>query len=161
MPLSKAEREFHRKTAARCFNEAWTLLEKPRRSRGDDLRLLGLAHASRFHWGLVGTAEAQAVGDWQLSRVYADLRSPDLALRYARSCLDLCEQHHLRQFLGTADEALARAYAVARNFPAADRHLARARRRLAEAPIDREDRAVFDSQIRDTERWIRRLAGRG
>jgi hypothetical protein len=55
MTLSKAERELHEKTMARCFNEAWEYLEKKDRSTHDDQRMLNLAHTARFHSSLVGT----------------------------------------------------------------------------------------------------------
>jgi hypothetical protein len=59
--LSKREREFHRKMAVRCFNETWDYLEKKKRTEQDDQEMLQLAHASRHHWGLVGTPRNKAV----------------------------------------------------------------------------------------------------
>jgi hypothetical protein len=82
-----AEREFHRKTAAAAFNSLWDYLDKKNRSPDDDFQMLQLAHASRYHWGLVGTPHNQAVGDWHISRVYASLGQPELALRYVKLSL--------------------------------------------------------------------------
>jgi tetratricopeptide (TPR) repeat protein len=156
MRLSKTERDFHRKNAARYFNEAWEYLEKKHRTAADDQRMLSLTHASRFHWSLVGAPPAQAVGDWQISRVYAALRQPALALRFARSSLALCREHGLSELLGTAYEAVARAYAVANDPQPARRYLEKARDHLDASSVDPEGREIFLGQIRDTERLIPR-----
>jgi tetratricopeptide (TPR) repeat protein len=156
MTASKEEREFHRKLGARSFNEAWKYLEKAGRTARDNRRLLNLVHASRFHWSLVGTPRNQAVGDWQISRAYAALGEPTLALEFARSSLELCEKNDLSELQGTAYEAMARAYALAKDFPRARSYLKKAREHLAASPIDEEERKTFLSQIRETERWIGR-----
>jgi tetratricopeptide (TPR) repeat protein len=156
MTVSKAERAFHRKTGARCFNEAWKYLEKAGRNASDNRRLLNLVHASRFHWGLVGTPRNQAVGDWQISRAYAALGRPELALQFARSSLELCRKNDLSDLEGTAYEAVARAYAVAKDPPTARKYLQKARERLEAFSVDAEDREIFLGQIRDTERLIER-----
>jgi len=156
MSLSKAEREFHRKTGARCFNQAWELLEKKRRNPEEDRRLLTLVHASRFHWGLVGQARERAVADWQVSRAYAAVHEPHLSLLFARSSLELCETNHLSEFLCTAYEAMARAFAAAREPRSARKYLQKARAQLEASSVDDEDRKVFLGQIRETEKLIRR-----
>ena len=156
MTLSRIEREFHRKTAARCFNEAWVYLSKKHRGVPEDRHLLNLVHASRFHWSLVGTKRNQAVGDWQISRAYAALHQPRLALQFAKSSLELCRKHDLAEFLGTAYEAMARAYAVAEDLPSARVFLKKARAQLDASSIDDEDREIFLGQIRETERLTRR-----
>ena len=156
MTLSKAQREFHRKAGARCFNEAWEYLDKKRRSRDDNRCMLTLVHASRFHWGLVGQARERAVADWQVSRAYAAVHEPQLALLFARSSLELCEANHLSEFLCTAYEAMARAFAVADDSRSARKYLRKARAQLEASSADDEDRKIFLSQIRETEKLIRR-----
>ncbi|HKN07324.1 MAG TPA: hypothetical protein VJ021_06990 [Thermoplasmata archaeon] len=156
MTLSKAQREFHRKTGARCFNEAWEYLEKKRRSNDDDRRMLTLVHASRFHWGLVGQARERAVADWQVSRAYAAVHQPQLSLLFARSSLELCETNHLSEFLCTAYEAMARAFAVAHDPRSARKYLRKARAQLDASSVDDEGRKIFLSQIRATEKLIHR-----
>lgn len=155
MAPPRGEREFHRKTAARCFNEAWAYLEKRVLIGDDRSRLLNLVHASRYHWGIVGTPENQAVGDWQISRAYASLGQPDLSLRFAKSCLATCEKNDLSEILCSAYEAIARAYAVADDPKSGREYLRKARQHLAALSLDREDRAVYLGQIRDTERLLR------
>jgi tetratricopeptide (TPR) repeat protein len=155
MGLSKAERDFHRRTAARCFNDAWEHLEKKASNDHNEERLLGLVHASRYHWGVVGTPVNHAVGDWLISRAYAALGQPDLSLRFASSCLTMCEQYGLSEVLCTAYEAIARAHAVADDPKPAREYLRKARQQLATLRLDREDRAVYLGQIRDTEKLSR------
>jgi hypothetical protein len=156
MALSPAQRELHRKQGARCFNEAWEYLEKRHRTPADDRRLLTLVHASRFHWGLVGTARERAVADWQVARAYAAVDQPELALLFARSTLELCETQRLSDLLCTAYESMARAFAVAKDSKAATRYLRKARAQLAASGVDDEDRKIYLGQIRATEKLIRR-----
>jgi len=153
--MSAMERVFHRKVAASCFNRAWDLLDKKSRTEEDDLQMLYLAHTSRYHWGLVGAPKNRAVGDWQLSRIYSELGQPQLALRFARSCLTTCKARGLSDVLHTADEAMARALAVAKDYPKARRYLDAARRQLDKLPLSREDKVVYLNQIRETERLIK------
>jgi len=154
--MSKAEREFHRKTAAASFNKAWNYLDRSR-SPAEDLQMLHLAHASRYHWGLVGTPLNQAVGDWQISRVYASLRQPDLALRYARSSLSTAKKNDLAEMVPSAYEAIARAYAAAKDSKRAGECVAKARKLLDELPLEEEDRRIYLGQISDTQRLIDEL----
>ncbi|MGA8604654.1 MAG: hypothetical protein WB788_06285 [Thermoplasmata archaeon] len=118
--------------------------------------MLTLVHASRFHWGLVGQARERAVADWQVSRAYAAVHQPQLSLLFARSCLELCETNQLSEFLCTAYEAMARAFATARDPRSARKYLRKARDQLEAASVDDEDRKVFLGQIRETQKLIRR-----
>jgi uncharacterized membrane protein YccC len=154
MPISKAERQFHRKTAARCFNRTWDYLEKKDRSLEDDRQMLHLAHTSRFHWSLVGNARNQAVGDWQVSRVYACLNQPSLALQFARASLETCKKNDLVDLTPTANEAMARAYAVAKDYSNARRFLVTASNQLHKLEIADEDKRTYQSQISETEKMI-------
>jgi len=152
--LSKSEREFHRKTAVRCFNETWVYLEKKERTEQDNQKMLQLAHASRYHWGQVGTPRNKAVGDWQISRVYAALKQPHLSLLFANSSLRICKREHLPDVLVTAYEAVARAYAVAEDQASAIKYLRLARDQLKTLDLRAGDRKVYSSQIAETEKLI-------
>ncbi len=154
MTLSKGEGEFHRRTGAPCFNEAWDYLEKKDRDAHDDQHMLYLAHASRFHWSLVGTPRNKAVGDWQISRVYSALNQPQLALRFANSSLELCQKYDLSEILCTAYEAIARAYAVAKDHQSAKDFVKKAYEQLDASSVDDEDREIYLGQIRETEGLI-------
>jgi hypothetical protein len=155
-PLPKAELKFHRKAAIECFNKTWDYLEMKSRGSEDERQMVHLAHASRYHWGLVGTAANKAVGEWQISRVYSALGQSDLALRFARSSLSACEKHGLSEVMPSAYEGLARAYAVAKNSKRAEEYLVKARRRLDKLALDKEDREIYLGQIRETQRLIDR-----
>jgi hypothetical protein len=156
MRMTEKERRFHRKTAAQCFNKTWDFLEKKRRTADDDAMMLHLAHASRYHWSLVGSPRNQAVGDWQTSRVYAALKQPSLSLQFAKSSLEIARKNNLPTVITTAFEAVARAYAAAVNYKQARSFLGRARRQLGSLKIDDEDRRIYLGQICDTEKLIRR-----
>ncbi len=108
------ERDWHRKQAASLFNRVWRLLEKRRRTRAEDDEMIHSAHASRYHWSVVGRPVQWAIGEWQVSHVYAVLRRPEPSLYHARRCLAQCREHRIRGFqMAFAYEALARASAVA------------------------------------------------
>ena len=146
--------EFHRKTAVACFNGAWDLLDKKERSHEEDLQMLHEAHASRYHWGHIGNAHNFAIGEWQISRVYAALKLPAPALLFARSSLDTCQRNDLKDLLPSAYEGMARAHAVANDTGEAKRYLDMARKQLASVN-DEVDRKIYSQQIDETEALIR------
>lgn len=115
--------------------------------------MLLLAHTSRYHWGKVGNARNLAVGDWQISRVYAKIGQAELGVLFARAALVTCGKNKLVDLLPSAYEGMARAYAVARQIDRAREFVAMARRRLR-LLTDIEDRQVYGEQIADTEMLI-------
>ena len=135
--------------AAQLFNETWRLMGLPDHSQDDISRMIGAAHASRFHWSQVPghTPAHLARGDWLISRVYAELGRAEPALYHARLVLGICQENGIGDWdLAFAHEALARAAAVAGDQQAAERHLADARR-AAELIADPEDRALLESDL--------------
>lgn len=152
--MPQAEKEYHRRTAVSCFNRAWECLVMKNRTQEDDRQMLLLAHASRYHWGLVGTSRNRAVGEWQISRVYAALGQPQLALQFAKTSLATCKKDGLGEIIHTAYEAVARAYAVAKDYENARKYLERARRHLDSLALEKEDKRVFSDQICETEALI-------
>src|SRR2546426_9452326 len=92
-----AERKWQRKLAVGLFNEVWRLLEK-NRSPAEDERMIHAAHASRFHWGEVGTAVNRAIGDWQISHGYAILGRPEPATYHAVRSLATCKENGIEGF---------------------------------------------------------------
>ena len=108
------EQELHRKYAVDLFNLVWDLLDKDERTEVEDERMLHAAHASRFHWGEIGTPLQFERGEWQISRVYAVLNRPQAAIHHAQRCLDICTANQIGDFdIAFAYEALARTYAIA------------------------------------------------
>jgi DNA-binding transcriptional MerR regulator len=103
-----------RRLAAALFNATWTMMEKENRSRDEDDAMLHMAHASRHHWGQIGTPINFGRGEWQCSRVYAVLGRAEPSLHHAQRCLDICQENGFGDFdLAFAYEALARGHAVA------------------------------------------------
>ncbi|HVK20888.1 MAG TPA: hypothetical protein VM677_05960 [Actinokineospora sp.] len=128
----------HRELARTLFNSVWDLLDRTDRTPADDDRMIHMAHASRYHWGEVGTAQNLIRGEWQCARVYAVLGRPEPALWHGRRALALCQEHGVTDFdLAFAHEAIARAHAIAGRTDQARESLDRA----AVVPIaDPEDR---------------------
>ncbi len=140
----RSAREWHRKFAVESFNGTWALLEKRRRTAEDEDRMVHGAHASRFHWGLVGGPENWAIGEWQISRVYAVLGRPEPAVHHASRCLALCRRHRLGGFLlAFAYEAMARSHAVAGHAAERRRYLALARDAAQEVREGEDHRMVL------------------
>jgi tetratricopeptide (TPR) repeat protein len=148
------EQDFHRKVAAECFNRTWDYLEQKNRRPDDDQMMLNLAHASRYHWGLIGKPWNFTTGDWQISRVYAALNQPALALCFAKKALEISQRHNLSERLISAYEGMARAHAVAKEYPAAKEFVNKARHQLQIESLDGEDRKTYSEQIDETELMI-------
>lgn len=133
--------DWHKQQAVQCFNLTWNLIDKTDRTRDEDLKMIHLAHASRFHWGEVGTALNALRGEWQIARVYALVAMGESALYHAQHCLELCIANAIGDFdLAFAHEALARAYAVLGNAESKQHQLglARAAAENIAKPDDRE-----------------------
>lgn len=136
-----------RTLATELFNHVWTLLDTPDRSSEQDDAMVHAAHASRWHWGRVGSPDQWAVGEWQCSRVYAVLGRGDQALFHARRCLDISAASGADPFVrASAHEALARAHAVLGEFEEArtERNLAYA---IAVELDDDDDRGVIEGDL--------------
>ena len=134
-PLTTAvlDAQDERRLAAQLFNGVWELLERPQRSRAEDDAMLHAAHASRYHWGVVGKPVNLARGEWQVSRVYAVLGRAEPALHHGRRCLDLVAEFDLSPFdRAYAHEAIARGYRVAGDADREAEHVALARAAAAD-----------------------------
>lgn len=122
------ELECHKKFAVDCFNYVWSLLEKTDRTTEEDDEMVHAAHASRFHWGKVGAPVNLARGEWQISRVYSELSSPEPAMYHGQRCLAICQENNIGDFdLAYAYEAMARAAATAGHKEECDRYLTQSR----------------------------------
>ncbi|TJY41541.1 hypothetical protein E5161_14175 [Cohnella pontilimi] len=122
------DNEVHKKLAADLFNVTWDLIEKTERNEMEDETMINAAHASRFHWGIVGTPLHFARGEWQISRVYSLVGRAEPALYHAKKSLELCLDNDLGDFdLGFAYEALARAYAAEGDITQRDENIALAK----------------------------------
>ena len=119
-PMPDTDDPHDRRAAAgrRPVQRTWTLMEKEDRTRDEDDAMLHMAHASRHHWGQVGTAANFGRGEWQCSRVYALLGRAEPCLHHAQRYLDICLENGIADWdLAFAYEALARGHAVAGDGP--------------------------------------------
>lgn len=133
-----------RRLAVDLFNHCWTLLGVPTRTVDQDDELLHAAHASRHHWGVVGSAANRARGEWMCSRVYSTLGRPEPALYHAYRGLALVDGNASEMAdwdRPAALEALARAQLTAGDQPAAAETGRQARAAL-DVVADPDDRAV-------------------
>src|SRR5690242_7528784 len=136
-----------RRLAASLFNRVWDLLERTGRGRDEDDEMLHAAHASRYHWGVVGQPVNLARGEWQISRVYSVLGRAEPALYHAYRSLEIVEAADIADFdLAFAYEALARAQAVAGDSLESQRYLELART-AGEAIAQQDDRDGFFSEL--------------
>jgi hypothetical protein len=105
--------QWHKKEAIENFNATWDLIDKSHRTHDENLSMVHMAHASRFHWGQIGEPVHLARGEWQISRVYSLLNMAESALLHAEESLRICEDNNIGDFdLAFAYEALARAYGI-------------------------------------------------
>ncbi|HEV7466667.1 MAG TPA: hypothetical protein VGP96_10210 [Candidatus Dormibacteraeota bacterium] len=140
--------DWHREIAAATFNRTWELIDLPQRSHAEEDEMLRTAVASRHHWEQAGGGDAErATGDWQIAHVAALLGLPDLSLRCARSALDIARAGGWTGWrLASCHEGMARAHAAAGHRSERDRHIALARRALAEVD-DPEAREAIEAQL--------------
>ncbi len=108
--------EFHQKFAIDLNNYVWSILSKEERTEREEELMIHAAHASRLHWGFVGTALNLQRGEWLISRVYSVLNRPKAALIHAEKCLKLAQENDFDGFdLAYSYEAMARANAASGN----------------------------------------------
>lgn len=100
----------HKQLAIELFNLTWDLMDKKDRNQDEIDRMINAAHASRYHWGIVGEPVNFARGDWQISRVYSLVSRAEPCLYHAERCLKVTLENDLQDFdLAFAYEAMARA----------------------------------------------------
>ncbi len=137
----------HKAMAIDAFNSTWGLMDKEMRTAEENDLMVHTAHASRYHWGMVGTPVEFERGDWQLSRVYSSLSKGGEALHYAKHCLSTCLDNEIGDFdLAFAYEAMARAHAVNGNWSEADMYVQKAKE-AAEAIEKKGDRDYFLGEL--------------
>jgi hypothetical protein len=141
------EQGLHKRFAVDLFNLTWDLLDQEERTKEEDDRMLHAAHASRFHWGEIGTPLQFERGEWQISRVYAVLNRPQAALYHGQRCLDICAANQIGDFdIAFAYEALARAYAIAGDSEKSQEYV-RLAEQAAEKIEDEGNRGYFMSEL--------------
>lgn len=110
------DKDNHKKLAIETFNITWDYIDKENRTSEDDLEMIHLAHASRYHWGFAGNELNKARGEWQISRVYSLLSLGESALFHANASLKIVKENNYGDFdLVFAYEAMAFAFKVLGN----------------------------------------------
>jgi hypothetical protein len=146
-PGMMTEEQFHKKMAVDLFNRTWDLLDKTERTPEENDELVHAGHASRYHWGKVGSPLNLARGEQQLSHIYAVLKRAEPAIYHGQRALDICQANGIADFdIAFAYEALARAHAVAGNQPERNRYVELGRA-AAGGIAKEEDRKYFLSQL--------------
>lgn len=137
------EEKIHRQFAVDLFNATWDLLDKPARTKEEDDLMIHSAHASRYHWGVMGTQVNLARGEWQLARVYTMLDRPEPAHYHALRSLEICLANNIGDFdLAYAYEALARVNSLQNKIIECHHYLKQARK-AGNAIAKQEDRDHF------------------
>lgn len=145
--MTEELKKIHRKLAVDCFNATWSLLDKKDRTEEDCFDMIHTAHASRFHWGEIGTPLEFQRGEWQVSRVYSTLGHGESALLHAKYCHDICSEKKIGDFdMAFACEALARAHHVLGNSGKRDIFIKMAKTASESIQIT-EDKEYFLSEL--------------
>lgn len=108
----------HKFFSTHCFNKAWDLIDKVKRTPEEDQDMIRLSLASHYHWTQRDdfSNKNAAIGFWQTSRIYAILGQAENATQYGKLSLDACQGGDVPPFfVAYAYEALARAEAAAGN----------------------------------------------
>jgi hypothetical protein len=105
--------EAHHYFAVSLNNLVWDLLAKKQRTRDENEKMVNAAHASFYHWSVIGQPVNAARGYWLISHAYAVLKQSGQALYFADRCMEITQKEGLIDFdLAYAYEGLARAYAA-------------------------------------------------
>ena len=144
------EQTAHRRFAARCFNQAWDLIEKSDRTKDEDLEMVRLTHASHWHWTQVKdhTPKNISIAYWQAARIYALLGDAEHAMCYAEACLEVSRSDGVEPFyLGYAFEALSRAASVADDRESSEQYRDEAAR-IATSVRDEDSRRQLEQDLK-------------
>jgi tetratricopeptide (TPR) repeat protein len=153
--LTKEEMDkLHRKFGVKWYNKTWDYLDKKELTSKEELEMLAVTHASMQHWSFIGKPINFASSYWQISRVYTVLNEGNLALRYAKTCLEITEKNNIKSLLLSANEGIARAYAILKDFSQAKSYLDKAYKEY-DTLADEEDKKIYIDQLEDTKSLIK------
>jgi pentatricopeptide repeat protein len=139
--------ECHKIFAIELNNIVWGLLGKTERSEDEVNEMINAAHASLYHWSLIGTELNLQRGEWMCSHVYAVLGRGKSALYHAERCLMYTEKNSFLDFdLAYAYESLARAHAASGNIEEAKDYFEKALK-AGNVIKKEEDKKLFMSDL--------------
>lgn len=141
------EKECHKRFAIKLNNLVWDYLVAEDRTEKDNSTMVHAAHASCYHWGVVGEPINAQRGEWLISHVYAVLNRSEPALFHAKKCMALTEEHTFVDFdLAYAYEAMARAHAASGDTTEAEKYIDLAQKAGEKIKND-EDKKYFLSDF--------------
>jgi uncharacterized protein YndB with AHSA1/START domain len=144
--IEDTDGEWHRAQGIECNNSTWEMIGADRTPENDE-EMLRRAYASTYHWARAArrVPANDARGAWLLAKVQLLVGQPQLSLRYADRCLEVCKQFGLADFdLAYAYEARARALKALGDDIAAGESWDLAK----SVPIaNAEDQAILDSDL--------------
>jgi hypothetical protein len=145
MDQASAERWF----AMEFNNEAWNIVESPRRSPEQIERLLHLAHAACLHWSAVGDSLNRQRALDLLAHAHAAAGRGELAIEYAEQAWRLSETHRDKQSPFDRAEACATmVIALGAAGRLSDADAWRAKALAAATELEPDDRAVIERLLR-------------
>lgn len=145
----ETNQEQHKYFAGICFNQCWTLIDKPDRTSDEIVQMILLTNASLWHWTQRTdcTPINLSIGYWQAVRVYALAEQYEMAKLFGEKCLAVGQTNQLAPFyIGYAYEALARAEFLAGNHTQCNELLHAAEQACA-AVDDDDDQAVLRADL--------------
>jgi hypothetical protein len=135
----------HRAIAVATFNACWDILDKPERTRDDEITLLTSAFASRLHWLEAGGPRQWVTSDWMVSRAAGIAGYPSLSIDFAQRAVDASDGQP-DWMVASAAEGLARAYALAGDRERRAEWVAKATALVAAIEED-EEREIIAGQL--------------
>ena len=138
----------HKALAIEAFNKTWEYIDLKTRNNEETLEMIHLAHASRYHWGFVGTELNKGRGEWQISRVYSISSLGESALLHAQRYLDICLKNNYMDWdIAFAYEGMARAYAIAGKNADCEKYIKLAKE-AGEHIKEKGDKDLFFSELK-------------
>lgn len=140
--------------AVNHFNAVWDLIDKKERSEEDTRRMVQMAHISAWGWENVDghTNTNLSVGYWQIARVYALANSPQMAVLFAKKCIEVSTEEVEPFFLAYGYEALARGLVLEGKLSEAAEALVKAKKALKKSAEEELD--MIKADILDLEQMI-------
>ncbi|MHA1960638.1 MAG: hypothetical protein ACW99U_10420 [Candidatus Thorarchaeota archaeon] len=145
-------KEFHSKMAKETNNGIWPVLDKKRPTKDELENVLHMAHASRFHWGKVGTIVNAVRAEYMIARVYSKMGRGEPALFHAERGLKLArkakkEDKNWKDWdMPFIYEVLARAHCAAGNSEGCTKFRKKAQRETDKVK-DPQDKAICQGEI--------------
>ncbi len=106
MSRTKPLEDYEKEIAAEAAHTVKALLKRPSLDSEELDVALGMAFASRYHWGRIGSIVNAARAEYLISRLYSEMGRGELSLEHATNYLDLIQSHD-EVAIRRADKGLA------------------------------------------------------